>query len=73
MELRKKITEIRIPDLEPSIQGQDAINNTLVTRPDGTSGFVKVKIEHQVFRVLCRKKRAGETVRMVIERAIMSL
>lgn len=36
-------------------------------------GLAKVKIDMAVFRILLRKRRAGETVRMALERAITTL
>jgi hypothetical protein len=38
----------------------------------GDAGLVKLKIDAQVFQVLKRKRRAGETIRMTLERAIMT-
>lgn len=36
------------------------------------AGLVKLKIDAKVFEVLKRKRRAGETIRMALERAIMT-
>lgn len=35
-------------------------------------GLARVKMDHKVFEVLCRKKRRCETVRMALERIILS-
>lgn len=35
-------------------------------------GLARVKMDHKVFEVLCRKKRRGETVRMALERLILA-
>lgn len=40
--------------------------------PDSGAGLVKLKIDAEVFQVLKRKRRAGETIRMALERAIMT-
>jgi hypothetical protein len=73
MALMQKKTGHQGSESDTSIQGLDIPDNNLATRTDRAGGCVKIKIDHQIFHVLRRKKRAGETVRMAIERAIMSL
>jgi hypothetical protein len=56
----------------PIQQGRDR-NTAPVTDPGQQSGLVKIKIDREVFKVLLRKRRARETVRMALERAILQL
>lgn len=40
---------------------------------DDKSGLVKVKIDEQVFKVLQQKKGGNETIKMALERAILTM
>lgn len=42
------------------------------TSKEAEAGLVKLKIDAEVFQILKRKRRAGETIRMALERAIMT-
>jgi hypothetical protein len=52
------------------------VENNLVSskrNPNSDAGLIKLKIDAKVFEVLKRKRRAGETLRMALERTIMTL
>lgn len=46
---------------------------TKLKKNDDESELVKIKIDSQVYRILATKKKREETVRMAVERAILTM
>lgn len=73
------LTGERMPIGEPDRPGTQVTGRTIqATLPPAQKpttddpGLARVKMDHKVFEVLCRKRRRGETVRMALERIILA-
>ena len=58
--------------IEAQITGRAIQATPLPKSTTDDHGLARVKMDHKVFEVLCRKKRRGETVRMALERIILA-
>jgi hypothetical protein len=53
---------------------KETVGGTMLTQLEFVEdGLIKLKIDEQIFFYLLSKKRYGETIRMAVERAILSM